>query len=85
MTEWNAHFTAGVPHEALADLLLALDAHQAPDTGFEGAEAVLTALTARGWLRDLDRPRTTATDPRLLCQRLLGDAAVARPRRRPAR
>ncbi|MEU8787583.1 DUF317 domain-containing protein [Streptomyces sp. NPDC048637] len=63
MTEWNAYFTAGVPHEALTDLLLALDAHEAPDTGFDGAEAVLTALTARGWLRDLDRPRTTATDP----------------------
>lgn len=63
MTEWNAYFTAGVPHEALVDLLLALDAHEAPDTGFEGAEAVLTALTARGWLRDLDRPRTTASDP----------------------
>ncbi|MFC9228360.1 DUF317 domain-containing protein [Streptomyces decoyicus] len=63
MTEWNAYFTAGVPHEALTDLLLALDAHEAPDTGFEGAEAVLTALTTRGWLRDLDRPRTTASDP----------------------
>lgn len=24
---------------------------------------MLTALSERGWLRDLDRPRTTATDP----------------------
>ncbi|AJT62468.3 hypothetical protein T261_0779 [Streptomyces lydicus] len=63
MTEWNAYFTAGVPHEALADLLLALDAREAPDTGFASAEAVLTALSARGWIRDMDRPRTTATDP----------------------
>ncbi|GGX24356.1 DUF317 domain-containing protein [Streptomyces noursei] len=63
MTEWNAYFTAGVPHEALADLLLALDTREAPDTGFASAESVLTALSARGWLRDMDRPRTTATDP----------------------
>ncbi|WP_330324632.1 DUF317 domain-containing protein [Streptomyces pseudovenezuelae] len=63
MTEWNAYFTAGVPHEALTDFLLALDACEAPDTGFESAETVLTALSARGWLRDPDRPRTTATDP----------------------
>lgn len=63
MTEWNAYFTAGVPHEALADFLLALDAREAPDAGFEDAETVLTVLSACGWLRDLDRPRTTATDP----------------------
>ena len=63
MTEWNAYFTAGVPHEALADLLVALDAREKPDAGFEGPETVLTALSARGWLREVDRPRTTATDP----------------------
>lgn len=63
LTEWNAYFTAGVPPEALADLLLALDAREAPDTGFADHESVLTALSARGWLRDMDRPRTTATDP----------------------
>ncbi|MFI1929276.1 DUF317 domain-containing protein [Streptomyces sp. NPDC020330] len=63
LTEWNAYFTAGVPHETLADLLLALDACATPDTGYEGAESVLTALGARGWWRDRDRPGTTATDP----------------------
>jgi hypothetical protein len=63
MTEWDAYFTAGVPHEALADLLLALDAREAPDTGFESTETVLTAISAHGWLRDMDRPRTTANDP----------------------
>ncbi|KPC62625.1 DUF317 domain-containing protein [Streptomyces chattanoogensis] len=63
MTEWNAYFTAGVPHEALADLLVALDARDAPDVGFASPEAVLTALSAQGWIRDLDRPHTTANDP----------------------
>lgn len=63
MTEWNAYFTAGIPYEALADLLVAIDAREAPDVGFEGPETVLDALSARGWIRDVDRPRTTATDP----------------------
>ncbi|WP_217185118.1 DUF317 domain-containing protein [Streptomyces sp. AC495_CC817] len=63
MTEWNAYFTTGVPYEALADLLMAIDAREAPDVGFEGPETVLGVLTARGWIRDADRPRTTAMDP----------------------
>ncbi|AJC55024.1 DUF317 domain-containing protein [Streptomyces sp. 769] len=61
--EWNAYFTTGVPHEALADFLVALDASAVPDAGFEGPEVVLTALSAQGWIRDVDRPRTTAMDP----------------------
>ena len=73
MTEWNAYFTTGVPYEALADLLVALDTREAPDTGFEGPETVLNALGARGWIRDVDRPRTTAIGPRVLLQRLPGD------------
>ncbi|MEU7581979.1 DUF317 domain-containing protein [Streptomyces sp. NPDC041068] len=67
MTEWNAYFTADVPHEALADLLVALDASEAPDVGFEGPESVLAALGAQGWIRDVDRPRTTAMDPGFSC------------------
>ncbi|WP_420864096.1 DUF317 domain-containing protein [Streptomyces deccanensis] len=63
MTEWNAYFTTGIPYEALADLLVAIDAREAPDLGFEGPEAVLDVLSGRGWIRDVDRPRTTATDP----------------------
>ncbi|MER5442590.1 DUF317 domain-containing protein, partial [Streptomyces sp. NPDC002790] len=63
LTEWNAYFTAGIPHEALTDFLLALDASETPDAGLENAESVLAALNARGWLRDMDRPRTTASDP----------------------
>ncbi|WP_371749024.1 DUF317 domain-containing protein [Streptomyces sp. NBC_00280] len=63
MAEWNAYFTTGVPFEALADLLIAVDAGEAPDASIAESETVLTALSARGWIRDVDRPRTTATDP----------------------
>lgn len=63
MTEWNAYFTTGVPYEALSDLLTALDDRAIPDSAITGPDVVLTALTARGWIRDVDRPRTTATDP----------------------
>ncbi|QXE35493.1 DUF317 domain-containing protein [Streptomyces sp. GMY02] len=63
MTEWNAYFTAGIPYEVLADLLVAIDAREAPDIGFEGPETVLNALAAQGWVRDLDSPHTTAMDP----------------------
>ncbi|MFF8021366.1 DUF317 domain-containing protein [Streptomyces sp. NPDC007896] len=67
MTGWNAYFTTGVPCEALAELLLAIDSHATPDNGFAEPETVLNALSARGWLRDVDRPRTTATDPGFSC------------------
>ncbi|WP_327215347.1 DUF317 domain-containing protein [[Kitasatospora] papulosa] len=63
MAEWNAYFTTGIPYEALADLLMALDAREAPDVAFKEPETVLDALSARGWIRDVDRPHTTATDP----------------------
>ncbi|MFF4799751.1 DUF317 domain-containing protein [Streptomyces sp. NPDC001351] len=65
MTEWNAYFTADVPYEALADLLIAIDAREAPDVGFAGPATVLDALSGRGWIRDVDRPGTTAMDPGL--------------------
>ncbi|WP_128375304.1 DUF317 domain-containing protein [Streptomyces cavernae] len=63
MAEWNAYFTTGIPYEALADLHMALDAREAPDVAFKEPETVLDALSARGWIRDVDRPHTTATDP----------------------
>jgi hypothetical protein len=62
MTEWNAYFTTGVPHEALADFLLALDARPDPAIGFDGPETVLAALTGQGWVRDIDYPETAAAD-----------------------
>ncbi|MEV0322541.1 DUF317 domain-containing protein [Streptomyces sp. NPDC050658] len=36
LTEWNVYFTTGVPPEALIDLLMEIDAREAPDVGFEG-------------------------------------------------
>ncbi|MBM7167087.1 DUF317 domain-containing protein [Streptomyces sp. G44] len=63
LVQWNAYFTTGVPHEALNDFLVALDASAVPDSGFAEPEAVVTALSAQGWIRDVDRPRTAATDP----------------------
>jgi hypothetical protein len=65
MTEWNAYFTSGVPYEALVDFLVAIDAREVPDTNFDGPETVINALHAEGWIPDVDRPRTTATDPGL--------------------
>ncbi|MCH0557741.1 DUF317 domain-containing protein [Streptomyces sp. MUM 16J] len=64
---WNAYFTAGVPYEALADLLVAIDTLEEPGVGSEAPGTVLNALSARGWIRDVDRPRTTATDPGFSC------------------
>lgn len=60
MTEWNKYFSTGMPHEAVTDLLVALDARDMPDADVMEPEAVLAALTARGWIRDVDRPRTMA-------------------------
>jgi hypothetical protein len=62
VAEWNAYFTTGVPHEVLADFLLALDARPEPGFGFDGPEAVLDALTGQGWDRDIDHPDTAAKD-----------------------
>ncbi|WP_326611077.1 hypothetical protein OG949_16905 [Streptomyces scopuliridis] len=60
MTERNAYFTAGVPHEAITGLLVTLDARERTEAGASGCEVV---LTARNWFRDVDRPQSTATDP----------------------
>ncbi|MEU6825578.1 DUF317 domain-containing protein [Streptomyces atriruber] len=67
MTEWNAYFTRGIPYEALIDLLVAVDASEVADWGLADADVVLDALGAQGWLRDADRPRTTASDLVLSC------------------
>lgn len=65
LREWNAYVTEGVPHEAVADFLLALNARTEPATGFTGPHTVLDALLAQGWLLDIDHPTTTATAPDL--------------------
>ncbi|MEU1073612.1 MULTISPECIES: DUF317 domain-containing protein [unclassified Streptomyces] len=63
LVQWNAYFTTGVPPEALHDFLIALDASALPDTGFAEYEVVVAALSRQGWIRDVDRPGTAATDP----------------------
>ncbi|AZK98671.1 DUF317 domain-containing protein [Streptomyces sp. SID5473] len=65
LREWNVYITEGVPHEAVADFLLALNARTEPTAGFTGPHTVLDALVAQGWLLDIDHPATTATAPDL--------------------
>ncbi|MEU3553340.1 DUF317 domain-containing protein [Streptomyces fragilis] len=60
---WSAYFTPGLPGEAVADFLLALDARDRPATSFGGPDRVLDAVTAKGWFRDIDQPAAGATDP----------------------
>ncbi|MFB8749199.1 DUF317 domain-containing protein [Streptomyces parvulus] len=60
---WSAYFTRDVPGEAVADFLLALDAHDQPTVPLAGAEDVLDAVAAQGWLRDIDQPQAAAMDP----------------------
>ncbi|MEU3397568.1 DUF317 domain-containing protein [Streptomyces filamentosus] len=66
VAEWNVYFTAGVPHEALTDFLLALDARTEPAFSFDGPESVIAAVCAQGWVSDIDRPQTAALAPGLL-------------------
>ncbi|MEU6988010.1 DUF317 domain-containing protein [Streptomyces sp. NPDC046324] len=74
--EWNAYFTAGLPHEALVDFLFALDSRAEPTACFDRPETVLGAACAQGWIRDIDRPRTTVLDPRLVAGISLEDVPV---------
>ncbi|MEV2211089.1 DUF317 domain-containing protein [Streptomyces sp. NPDC050997] len=67
MTEWNAYFTTGVPHEALTDLLVEFGARKTHSVSASGPPKVLGALSAKGWIRDMDRPQTTATDAAFTC------------------
>ncbi|MET8740789.1 DUF317 domain-containing protein [Streptomyces sp. NPDC004728] len=65
LAEWNAYFTAGVPHEALTDFLLALDACSEPAVSFDSPETVVAAVCSQGWARDIDRPHAAALAPGL--------------------
>lgn len=65
MTEWNAYFTAGIPHETLVDLLVAVDAREELVDGLTEPGLVLATLRARGWALDVDRPWTTVHAPGL--------------------
>ncbi|MFC5252998.1 DUF317 domain-containing protein [Streptomyces nigrescens] len=63
LAQWSAYFTPDIPGEVLADFLVALDARDQPDVSLGGAELVLDAVTAHGWLRDIDQPHAGAIDP----------------------
>ncbi|MFD5895916.1 DUF317 domain-containing protein [Streptomyces sp. NPDC060366] len=63
LAAWSAYFTPDVPGETVADFLVALDARDQPAVPLGGPELVLNAVTAHGWLRDIDHPRAGATDP----------------------
>ncbi|QNA72077.1 DUF317 domain-containing protein [Streptomyces sp. So13.3] len=62
LAQWSAYFTPDVPGETLADFLVALDARDQPAVPFGEPELVLDAVTAHGWLRDIDQPHPGATD-----------------------
>ncbi|MEF9902059.1 DUF317 domain-containing protein [Streptomyces sp. P9-A2] len=73
LAQWSAYFTLEVPGEAIVDFLFALDARDQPAVQLAGPEPVLDAVTAHGWLRDIDRPGTGAMDPTFASHISLGE------------
>ncbi|MEV5506604.1 DUF317 domain-containing protein [Streptomyces orinoci] len=73
LAQWSAYFTPDVPGEVLADFLLALDARDGPAEPLGGPELVLDAVTAHGWLRDIDQPNAAATDATFTSHLSLGE------------
>ncbi|MFP8903886.1 SPDY domain-containing protein [Streptomyces atacamensis] len=63
LAQWSAYFTPDIPGEVLVDFLVALDAREQPAVPLAGPELVLDAVTAHGWLRDIDQPDAGAMDP----------------------
>ncbi|MBT2416121.1 DUF317 domain-containing protein [Streptomyces sp. ISL-12] len=73
LAQWSAYFTPDVPGEVLVDFLTALDARDQPGLPLGGPEAVVDAVTAHGWIRDIDQPATAAIDPTFATHIRLGD------------
>ncbi|PRH80026.1 hypothetical protein C6N75_06375 [Streptomyces solincola] len=73
LAQWSAYFTPEVPGEVLADFLAALDARDQPALSLGGSELVLDAVTAHGWLRDVDQPGAGAVDPTFASHIRLGE------------
>lgn len=73
LAAWSSYFTTDVPGEAVADYLVALDARDQPAVPYTGPEAVLDAVAAHGWLRDIDQPHAGATDPTFTSHISLGE------------
>ena len=63
LASWSSYFTPDVPGEAVTDFLVALEARDQPAVPLDGPELVLDAVTAHGWIRDIDQPHAAATDP----------------------
>ncbi|MFP8887584.1 SPDY domain-containing protein [Streptomyces mangrovi] len=73
LAQWSAYFTPDIPGEVLVDFLFALDAREQPTASFAGPESVFDAVTAHGWLRDIDRPGGGAADPAFTSHLGLGE------------
>ncbi|WP_380791271.1 DUF317 domain-containing protein [Streptomyces albidoflavus] len=73
LAQWSAYFTPDVPGEVLADFLVALDARDKPAVSLGGPELVLDAVTAHGWLRDIDASGAGAVDPTFASHVHLGE------------
>ncbi|EGX60994.1 hypothetical protein SZN_05153 [Streptomyces zinciresistens K42] len=73
LAQWLAYFTPDVPGEVLGTFLDALDARDQPAMPLGGPEVVLDAVTAHGWLRDVDQPGTGAVDPTFASHVRLGE------------
>ncbi|MGQ4484102.1 DUF317 domain-containing protein [Streptomyces sp. SAS_276] len=73
LAQWSAYFTPDVPGEVVVDFLFALEARDTPAEQFAGPELVLDAVTAHGWLRDIDRPDAGAMDPTFTSHLTLGE------------
>ncbi len=73
--EWTAYFTEGVPHESLADLLIALDARELPHTR-SGSSPTLTREDIREMIGSMDDVLRTVrgadSDAKLEVYRALG-------------
>ncbi|MFD7514094.1 DUF317 domain-containing protein [Streptomyces niveus] len=73
LAAWSAYFTLGIPGEILGDFLAALTNRHQPTAASAGPELVLDTLTTRGWLRDIDHPRSGAVDPMFTTYVSLGE------------
>ncbi|MFD7320632.1 DUF317 domain-containing protein [Streptomyces sp. NPDC059875] len=73
LATWSAYFTSDVPGEVLVDFLVALDARDQPAVPLAGPELVLDAVTAHGWVCDIDRPDAGAIDPTFTSHLSLGE------------
>lgn len=73
VAQWSAYFTQQVPGEVLGAFLIALDARDQPTAPLGGPELVLDAVTAHGWISDIDQPHAAAMDTTFASHLSLGE------------